>query len=42
MNKSVQSATKEFTKMEQDWIWGTEDRREYIERVCGIMGVCDE
>merc|ERR1712228_728225 len=42
LNKNVKNATKQFTKIEDDWLWGKEDQREYIERICGIMGVCDE
>ena len=42
LNKNVKNATKQFTKIDDVWVWGKEDEREYIERVCGIMGVCDD
>ena len=41
VNGNVESETVGFTGVD-DWWYGTEKQREYVERVCGVMGVCDE
>ena len=40
VSQKVQQATKDFTQVEEPWLFGKEDKNEYIERVCTIMGAC--
>lgn len=40
INDNVKNETKKFTNVPENWIFGAEDKQEYIQRVCGIMGSC--
>ena len=42
INENVKKVTKQFTNVDENWIFGIENKQEYIQRVCGIMGSCDD
>lgn len=40
INENVKQETKTFTNVQYDWIWGKENKKQFIQRVCNIMGSC--